>query len=186
MYETHNAIYLITDLLEGGTLLERINACKGLSGKEVKEVMMGVGEGLSHMHAMGVMHRDIKLENIMFATPESFEPIIVDLGLAAISEEEPYLFYRCGTPGYIAPEIISMEGDQRTNVACDIFSLGAIFHVLLTNRFLFPGSDNHEVYRSNKNLSFDLSSDTYKDCDPKAMDLLQAMLEIEEENRISA
>jgi calcium-dependent protein kinase len=87
VYETPSAIYLITDLLEGGNLLERINACKGLSGREVKQVMVGMAEGLSHMHGMGVMHRDIKLENIMFATKDSFEPIIVDLGLAAISEE---------------------------------------------------------------------------------------------------
>lgn len=82
----------------------------------------------------------------------------MDLGLAEISEEEPYIFYRCGTPGYIAPEIIGMDGEQPINVGCDIFSLGVIFHVLLTNRFLFTGSDNQEVYHSNKALSFDLSS----------------------------
>lgn len=72
VYETNNAIYLITDLLEGGTLLERINACNRLSPREVKQVMLGVAEGLANMHDMGVMHRDIKLENIMFASRDSF------------------------------------------------------------------------------------------------------------------
>lgn len=72
VYETQNAIYLISDLLEGGTLLERINSCKGLSPREIKQVMLGVTEGLAHMHDMGVMHRDIKLENIMFASRDSF------------------------------------------------------------------------------------------------------------------
>jgi serine/threonine protein kinase len=47
--------------------------------------MAGIAEGLSHMHDMGVMHRDIKMENIMFRSQDSLEPVIVDLGLAAVS-----------------------------------------------------------------------------------------------------
>lgn len=60
------------------------------------------------MHKFGIMHRDIKLENIMFKSKGSLDVVIVDFGLAAISEDESYIFYRCGTPGYIAPEIIGM------------------------------------------------------------------------------
>lgn len=108
----------------------------------MKQILAGIAEGLKYMHDLGVMHRDIKLENIMFRSKDSYEPVIIDFGLAAISDEEPYLFYRCGTPGYIAPEIIRMVGKQKINVGCDIFSAGVIFHVLLTNQFLFPGQNN--------------------------------------------
>ncbi|CAM6002743.1 unnamed protein product [Sphagnum balticum] len=91
------------------------------------------------MHSYGVMHRDIKLENIIFRGKDSLIPIIADFGLAALNDDEPYIFYRCGTPGYIAPEIINMKENKRINEGCDIFSVGVIFHVLLTNKYLFEG-----------------------------------------------
>jgi hypothetical protein len=72
-----------------------------------------------------------------------------------------------------------MEGNQKVNVGCDIFSAGVVFHILLTNRFLFEGKNNHEIYRSNKNLSYDLSSKEYERYDVQAMDLLALMLEID-------
>jgi serine/threonine protein kinase len=88
------------------------------------------------------MHRDIKLENIMFRSKDSLEVVIVDFGLAAVSDDEPYIFYRCGTPGFIAPEIIGMQSNERIDVVCDIFSAGVIFHILLTNKYLFVGQNN--------------------------------------------
>jgi len=65
--------------------------------------MRGLLKALVYMQSFGVMHRDIKLQNVMLRSPDSWEPVLVDFGLAAISDEEPYHFYRCGTPGYIAP-----------------------------------------------------------------------------------
>ncbi len=55
------------------------------------------------MHGRRVMHRDLKPENIMLRNPFSMDPVIVDFGLATNADVEPYLFYRCGTPGYVAP-----------------------------------------------------------------------------------
>jgi len=54
------------------------------------------------------MHRDLKPENIMFrssnlTTPDTYDPVIVDFGLAAQCDNTPYLFFRCGTPGFVAP-----------------------------------------------------------------------------------
>lgn len=45
----------------------------------------------------------------MFRSQDSLEVVIVDFGLAALTDDQPYIFYRCGTPGYIAPEIILMQ-----------------------------------------------------------------------------
>jgi len=65
--------------------------------------MRGILEGLECLHKFGIAHRDIKMENIMFREYNRLEPVIVDFGLAILTEEEPYVFYRCGTPGYVAP-----------------------------------------------------------------------------------
>ena len=61
--------------------------------------------GLKEMHHYRVMHRDIKPENIMMRGSNGLNPVIADFGLAADADSEDYIFYSCGTPGYVAPEV---------------------------------------------------------------------------------
>lgn len=88
---------------------------------------------------MRVMHRDIKPENIMLRESSGLSPVIVDFGLASDVDIEDYMFYRCGTPGYVAPQTTTLKKGEHVEPECDIFSLGAIFHILLTKRPLFEG-----------------------------------------------
>lgn len=83
------------------------------------------------------MHRDIKPENIMLK--ENMEPVLVDFGLSTHADSEDYIFYRCGTPGYVAPEVTTLEKGKKISPICDMFSLGVIFHILLVARPLFEG-----------------------------------------------
>lgn len=80
------------------------------------------------------MHRDLKLENIMIRKDckENPEVVIVDLGLAEYWDNEKYLYTRCGTPGYVAPEILKIKSAEpgKYDSKSDIFSLGVIFHML--------------------------------------------------------
>lgn len=63
---------------------------------------------------------------------KKLEVVIVDFGLAEYINSEKFLFTKCGTPGYVAPEILNMnlESQDRYTEACDVFSLGCIFHIL--------------------------------------------------------
>ncbi len=96
--------------------------------------MRGLLEGIKYLHDKGIMHRDLKLENIMVrdGDNEDVKPVIVDFGLAEYTSETKYLYTRCGTPGYVAPEVLSIKtGENKTyTTACDMFSLGIIFHIL--------------------------------------------------------
>lgn len=65
--------------------------------------MVGLLDGLRRLHSERIMHRDLKPENIMIRGRDSMTPVIVDYGLATFADVEKYLFYRCGTPGYVAP-----------------------------------------------------------------------------------
>ena len=99
--------------------------------------MINLLEGIAYLHEKGIMHRDLKLENIMVKKDEGRSgkviPVIVDLGLAEYSSSTKYLYTRCGTPGYVAPEVLKIKSTdpvQTYTSACDIFSLGVIFHIL--------------------------------------------------------
>lgn len=91
------------------------------------------------MHEKNIMHRDLKPENIILRGAESLECVIADFGLATKVDQENYIFTRCGTPGYVAPEIANLRDKSKYGPVCDIFSLGVIFHILLLGKSPFPG-----------------------------------------------
>jgi len=83
------------------------------SNKEILTIIKGLLEGtnryilgLKHIHSKDIMHRDIKLENILFKKPNQIESVcLADFGLATYVHEEVYLYCRCGTPGYMVEYI---------------------------------------------------------------------------------
>ena len=85
------------------------------------------------------MHRDIKPENLIFHKEKIFKKLkLIDFGLGEYTTSDKYLFPRCGTPGFVAPEIISNKEMQSTyNCSCDLFSSGCILHLLLFKELLF-------------------------------------------------
>lgn len=127
---------MVLELLSDGHLHNTINTCRGkFTEKQIKHIVLGLAKGLKELHSHGIMHRDIKPENIMMR--KGCEPVLVDFGLAARAEWNDYVFYRCGTPGYVAPEVTTLQKGQKISPVCDIFSVGVIFHILLTARPLF-------------------------------------------------
>ena len=140
VFESENSLYIVVELLEGGQLYDKIKAKYKFKPFEVKLIVYSILQGLKEMHSKRIMHRDLKPENLIFRTEGSWDCIIADFGLAEFSDAEEYLFVRCGTPGYVAPEVINIK-DMKTKYdpICDIFSLGLIFHILVLGVSAFPG-----------------------------------------------
>lgn len=113
-------------------------------------------------------------------------PVIVDYGLATFADIEKYLFFRCGTPGYVAPEIIELNESKHIEPECDIFSAGVIFHILLTRKAVFEGTKYEEVYKKNKEMKIDFESEKYANVSSDALDLLKKMLKANPKCRASA
>ena len=87
--------------------------------------------GLFHCHKIGIMHRDLKPENLILRNKKVLWDVkLIDFGLGSFIDVDEYLFKRCGTPGFVAPEIINLEGDEKYDEKCDIFSAGVIFYIL--------------------------------------------------------
>ena len=87
---------------------------------------------------------------------KGLDPVLADFGLAANAAAHDYIFYRCGTPGYVSPEVTTLEKGKKISPVCDILSMGVIFHILLLAKPLFGGRKFEEVYNNNKHMKFNL------------------------------
>lgn len=93
------------------------------------------------------MHRDLKPENIIFGNQEDLGTVkVTDFGLSSKFFSHSKLYMKCGSPGYVAPEILNEEG---YNSKADIFSAGIIMYILLTGKFVFSGTNNKEIMKKN-------------------------------------
>lgn len=158
----------------------------------VKFIMRNVAKGLHYIHSKGIIHRDIKLENLLVGlqqtqnkkTLDVHTVKIADFGLA-IHYHDRELFQWCGTPHYMAPEIITYSGyDYRV----DCWAFGITLYNLLFRRFPFAHDDHDkaEVWKSISTKIFDMSVETAKMISPDAQDLLRSLLCKSQDKRLSA
>jgi serine/threonine protein kinase len=104
---------MVVEYFPGKELLRRIFKKKNISEKTIKAPMKSLLKAILYMHEKGIMHRDIKPENIVLKEKRKLKTIaLIDFGLATFVDQSQYIFYRCGTPGFIAPEIIRMKKDN--------------------------------------------------------------------------
>ena len=103
-----------------------------------------------------IVHRDIKPDNILINQIKDkgkhYEIKVADLGLAVQTPRDKLLYMKCGSPGYIAPEIFHAEPafEQGYSYKADIFSAGSTFFNLLTGFYVFHGINQEELILSNK------------------------------------
>jgi len=113
----------------------------------------------------------------MFRKENSWDLAICDFGLATYAEEEKYLFVRCGTPGFVAPEIINIRDmNTKSDPISDVFSAGVIFHHLLFGSSIFEGKKYNEILTQNRACEFDFTKDIYSKISTRVFDLLSKML----------
>ncbi|CAD8076412.1 unnamed protein product [Paramecium sonneborni] len=189
LYEGESTFYLILEYLAGESLHEMFNQRQTiLEHQQIQMIMKLLLQAVSNMHLNGVMHRDLKPENIMFKQLNQFDTLkIVDFGLATFSSAEEYPFPKCGTPGYVAPEVANLRDlKQKYDMICDEFSVGCIFYKLCTNKELFPGNEYKEILKLNKKCHLNLDSLAIYKTPQEACDLIQKLLKINPKDRMTA
>jgi len=123
--------FMVLTYADGGTLADRIKAGP-LEIAEVVRVITQVGRGLKHLHARGVLHRDVKPANVLFRTePAGDRAMLSDLGLGKSLAEVSRITMPGGTPSYVAPEQVRGE---RLDHRADLYSLGAVAYAAFTGQ----------------------------------------------------
>jgi serine/threonine protein kinase len=129
MYDEPKITTLVMELVTGGELFDRIVAKGNYTEKDAAGVIAQMCSALHYIHGMTIVHRDLKPENILYKTAESDEIKIADFGLARFIDSENMMKTACGTPGYVAPEILQNKGYD--SGAVDMWSTGVIMYILL-------------------------------------------------------
>jgi len=146
--------------------------------------MRNMLEALKFVHENGVVHRDLKPENLILSSKDNdYDLRIADFGLASFIKEGELLKLRCGSPGYVAPELLDESG---YGTKADVFSAGVILYVLLTGRPAFRGYNINEILIKNKNCDVEYPAKYWEKISEKAKDLVKKMLCKNPDERISA
>lgn len=138
------------ELLTGGELFEKIKSKHSFKEKEALLVMKNILEALAYVHSKNIVHRDLKPENLIFRSKDNDSDVIIaDFGLASFVRGDEKLHLPCGSPGYVAPEVLEDSGEGY-GTKSDIFSVGVILYVMLIGSLCFSGRNYREIIRKNR------------------------------------
>lgn len=116
-----------------------------ISEARAKQIAYQIASAISYLHSYGIVHRDLKLENVMMSdNTEESVPKIVDFGLSKIIGPSETAVEPFGTLGYVAPEVLKKEP---YSFSCDLWSLGCIIYALISGSLPFDHEDNKETIR---------------------------------------
>lgn len=133
---------MVMRLAKDGSLLQQFLQGKKFTEDETRNIMAQLLLAVDLMHRKGIVHRDIKPDNILITDIKDMSVCITDLGMACRIDDYTELAMKCGTPGYVAPEILKA---QIATTKVDIFSLGSLFYNLLTGLSMYRGRTSQEV-----------------------------------------
>ncbi|XP_077793231.1 calcium/calmodulin-dependent protein kinase type 1G isoform X2 [Macaca mulatta] len=128
IYESTTHYYLVMQLVSGGELFDRILERGVYTEKDASLVIQQVLSAVKYLHENGIVHRDLKPENLLYLTPEENSKIMItDFGLSKM-EQNGVMSTACGTPGYVAPEVLAQKPYSK---AVDCWSIGVITYILI-------------------------------------------------------
>jgi len=145
--EDNNDISLVLELVEGGDLLEHILSRNGLPEQETKHITYQMCDALAYIHARGVAHRDLKPENVLLTRDDPPIVKVADFGLAKAVDSLTMLRTMCGTPSYLAPEVVKQDNGEGYDNVVDSWSVGVIVFSMLTNTSPFIDDDTQRDIR---------------------------------------
>ncbi|KAL8403646.1 hypothetical protein RB594_008775 [Gaeumannomyces avenae] len=159
-FSFEKSTYLVLELCPNGSLMDMVKRRKGVTEAEVRFYSVQIAGAIKYMHSKGIIHRDLKMGNIFL--DKQMNAKIGDFGLAAllVTGKDMQTIRRttlCGTPNYIAPEILE-KGRKGHDHNVDIWSLGVIVFAMLTSKPPFQSTTTDEIYRRARDRDYEWPS----------------------------
>eukprot|EP00164_Ancoracysta_twista_P000682 GFYU01000904.1.p1 GENE.GFYU01000904.1~~GFYU01000904.1.p1 ORF type:complete len:341 (-),score=124.09 GFYU01000904.1:360-1382(-) len=191
--ETYNGkrnFYIVTELLSGGDVFDRIEEIGHITEQDAADLARALLDGLSYIHAKDIVHRDLKPENLLMSDKTHFDEVkLADFGLSKLMDNDQQLKTACGTPHYIAPEILdrafgSTSGGYGPEV--DMWSAGVILYIVLCGYPPFHHDNTPMLFKKIRKGKFEFPSPEWDHVSDSAKDLLRSLMEVNVSKRITA
>ncbi|XP_041788969.1 serine/threonine-protein kinase DCLK2 isoform X2 [Chelmon rostratus] len=183
--DTSSELYLVMELVKGGDLFDAITSSAKYTERDATVMVYNLAGALKYLHSINIVHRDIKPENLLvFEYPDGTKSLkLGDFGLATVVEGPLYTV--CGTPTYVAPEIISESG---YGLKVDIWAAGVITYILLCGFPPFRSESNMQEDLFDQILlgRLDFPSPYWDNITDSAKELIGKMLQVNVEARYTA
>ncbi|KAL9102926.1 MAG: hypothetical protein Q9163_001986 [Psora crenata] len=185
--------YVVLEMCSNGSVMDMVRKRKSLTLPEVRRLTVQLCGAIKYMHARNVIHRDLKMGNLFLDQEMNLK--IGDFGLAAVlvSKDEYEGIYNhaksrrttlCGTPNYIAPEILEKEKGGHDHKV-DIWAIGVILFAMLAGQPPFQSASQNEIYRRARSVDYvwPQESKHSNDIPEEAKDLVTRLLKVDAEER---
>ncbi|KAJ7973555.1 GPCR kinase [Quillaja saponaria] len=180
VFETDDFLSMVVELCQPITLFDRI-INRSLPESEAASVMKQLLEAIAHCHRLGIAHRDIKPDNLLFDSRNNLK--VADFGSAEWFGEEGSMSGIVGTPYYVSPEVLM---GRNYNEKVDVWSCGVILYIMLAGIPPFYGESAAEIFEAVLRANLRFPTRVFRSVSPVAKDLLRKMICKDVSKRLSA
>ena len=181
-YDEPSQYLIAMEYLEGGELFDRIVKKAYYNEKEARDLAQIFLSAVKYMHDRNVVHRDLKPENLLLKSQSDDADVkIADFGFATIAEADT-LTEQCGTPGYVAPEIL---GHKKYGKAVDMWSVGVITYILLGGYPPFHDDNQRQLFKKIQAAKYEFHPDFWGGVSDEAKDLISKLLVLDVSARLT-
>jgi len=184
LFDTPDKLFLVMELVTGGELFDKIVEKGSYSEKEASELVRKIVSAVDYLHNLGIVHRDLKPENLLLKRADNdLEIAIADFGLSKIVGQQMMMQTACGTPSYVAPEVLNASGYGKE---VDMWSIGVITYILLCGFPPFYGDTVPEIFEQIMEANFDYPEEYWGTVSKEAKDFINRLLVVDSDKRLTA
>lgn len=180
LFDNRNALYIVMDLVTGGELFDRIVQKGVYTEADASHLVKQLLEAVSYIHNLGIIHRDLKPENLLYYDESDESKIMItDFGLAK-DDDNQIQQTACGTPGYVAPEVLKLEAYGKP---VDCWAIGVITYILLCGYPPFYSEVDQELYQCIMIADFEYDSPYWDEISKEAKHFVSHLIKLDVKGR---
>eukprot|EP01105_Mastigella_eilhardi_P022172 TRINITY_DN5445_c0_g1_i1.p1 TRINITY_DN5445_c0_g1~~TRINITY_DN5445_c0_g1_i1.p1 ORF type:complete len:581 (+),score=162.40 TRINITY_DN5445_c0_g1_i1:136-1878(+) len=185
-FETDKTLNFVLELVTGGDLFGFIQDTGPLPEVLARKLFGQTVSAIAYLHENDIAHRDLKPDNLLLKDHNHDCIKVSDFGFSRKFDEGSYMKTLCGTPQYLAPEVISGDGTTGYSKAVDIWSLGCILYCMLASEPPFTSDKKEGIYDQITNGHYNFDAPVWKRVSPSVLDLVRRLLTVTPQHRLTA